>query len=302
VLGLLLVTKNEAELLESNLRHHLAWGIDRIAVADNASTDATSQVVAEAGDRVAYRSFPDFHDRQTVRHEMLRDMVEATDHRLEWVGIADTDEFFWVPGDASGLFADLPDDVDAVNFGAELFLPTGADPTDGPVYVRRSYYSADESSPLHTSYREGKTFYRASWLTSIPVDHNCARHEHECEELVAERVRRMPAVVHHYMIQDEDQFVEKVTRLIEWAKPPTGGLAALRWRMQPPRKRDLPRWTSKFKKDWWSAYQRGGEAGVRRYYREQYVIPEAQIPEYLERGWLARDAAFATYAAATLLP
>ncbi len=302
VLGLLLVTKNEEELLRANLRHHLGWGIDRIAVADNESTDGTKQTVADAGDRVAYRSFPDFGDRQTVRHQMLRDMLTATDHRLEWVGIADTDELFWAPGDASALFADVPEDVDAVNFGAELFLPTAEDPPDGPVFVRRSYYSADESSPLHTSYRDGKTFYRATWLASLPVDHNCPRHEHECGELVPERVRRVPGVVHHYMIQDEDQFVEKVTRLIEWATPPTSGLAALRWRMQPPRKRSLPGWTASFKKEWWAAYQRGGEEGVRRFYRERYVIPAERIPEYLEQGWLARDDSFAQYAASTLLP
>jgi hypothetical protein len=301
VLGLLLVTKNEAELLRWNLRHHLAWGIDRIAVADNESSDATRRVVEEAGERVTYRSFPDFHDRQTVRHEMLRDMVAATDRRLEWVGIADTDEFFWAPGDAAALFAGTPDDVQALNLGAELFLPTALDPPTGPIFVRREYYSADESSPLHTSYREGKTFYRASWLASLPVDHNCARHEHECVELDPDRVRRVKGIVHHYMIQDEDQFVEKVSRLIEWAKPPAGRIAAMRWRKQPPQKRDLPQWTSRFKKDWWRAYQEGGEAGVRRFYREQYVIPEAQVSEYLERGWLARDGAFAAYAATALV-
>ena len=43
---LLLVTQNEADLLRWNIRHHLEWGVDHVAVADNNSTDATAAVAA----------------------------------------------------------------------------------------------------------------------------------------------------------------------------------------------------------------------------------------------------------------
>src|SRR4051812_13454597 len=93
---LLLVTQNEAELLRWNLHHHLAWGVDHVAVADNNSTDDTPDIVRELGDAASYQRFDDFHDRQLVRTAMLDAIRER--HPVEWAGVADTDEFFWGPG------------------------------------------------------------------------------------------------------------------------------------------------------------------------------------------------------------
>jgi len=247
MLAMLIVTKNEAELLRWNLLHHLESGIDLIGVADNKSTDATRDVVAEFGPAVRYVSFPEFAQRQAVRHTMVRSMLDETDGRLEWAAICDTDEFFWSPNAAMReLLAPTPDDVVAVNFDAKLFLPTELDPPAGPVFVRRTYRTGRDT-PLHTSYREGKTFYRASWLAALPIEHNCSTHEHLCAAAPHPQFRHDEAVVHHYMIQDEDQFVDKVVRLIEWARPPESPVAALRWRATPRRKRALPSWTSRFK-------------------------------------------------------
>ena len=127
---LLLVTQNEAELLAWNIRHHLEWGVDHVAVADNRSEDATRDVVREFGDAVSYRRFEDFHARQTVRREMMLAVQER--HHVEWAGIADTDEFFWAPGATMrDLLADTRPDVVAVNFDAKLFLPTELDGAEG---------------------------------------------------------------------------------------------------------------------------------------------------------------------------
>jgi hypothetical protein len=108
---MLLVTQNESELLRANIRHHLDWGVDHVGVADNNSSDGTAAVAREFGDAVSYRTFDDFHVRQTVRTEML-DALRAQ-HRVDWVGVADTDEFYWSDG-ASGmgdLLATVPSDV-----------------------------------------------------------------------------------------------------------------------------------------------------------------------------------------------
>ena len=55
----------------------------------------------------------------------------------------------------------------AVNFDMKLYLPTTLDPPNVPVFMSRIYRSGVADSPLHTSYRVGKTFYRSRWLTEI---------------------------------------------------------------------------------------------------------------------------------------
>jgi hypothetical protein len=288
VIVLLLVTKNEGSLLRTNLQHHLDWGFDRIAVADNESTDETRDVVHEFGDAVVTRTFDNFHDRQTLRHSMLH-AIDDGRHRVQWAAIADTDEFFWSPEPLLTRLGRAALDTVAINFEAKLFLPTGRDPDDGTVVERRTYRTSGGASPLHTSYTAGKSLYRAEWLLSLPIDHWCKRHEHLCTDAPSGRVEAGEAIVHHYMIQDEDHFVEKVVRLIEWAKPPEGLRASMQWRMTPKRKRPLPHWTEPWKKVWWDVYQREGIDGVRRYYRDVYVIPADAVEAHVATGALVHD-------------
>jgi glycosyltransferase involved in cell wall biosynthesis len=295
VIAILLATKNEATLLRENVAHHLGWGIDHVCVADNASTDATADVCASFGGAVSYQRFDDFHQRQPERHRMLHRLLDDTGGAVEWAAISDTDEFFFCDTPVRDLLADVPDDVVAVNFDAKLFLPTGLDPDEGSVLERRTYRTIGDDNPLHTSYTAGKTFYRSAWLASLPIEHNCKIHEHLCLEVPHERFRHEVELVHHYMIQDEDQFVEKVVRLIEWARPPAGRLKAARWRMTPKERRPLPGWEARWKKNWWAAYQHGGVEEVRRYYRESYVVPAADVPGHVAAGRLRQDDALAAY-------
>jgi hypothetical protein len=290
VIVLLLVTQNEADLLRANLRHHLEWGVDHVGVADNDSTDDTRDVVREFGDSVSYRRFDDFHDRQIHRTALLDDLRAHAP--VEWVGVGDTDEFLWLPGTTpAAVLGAVPPDKVAVNFDMKLFLPTTADDPDGPVFMRRRYRTSSSESPLHTSYSAGKSFYRSSWLGTITD-------EHWCREVPHEQYRHPEPWVHHYMVGDEDQFVQKVTRLIAWAPPPEGLVARRRWRRTPPERRALPGWSAPFKKEWWGVYQRGGEAAVRDYYRTVYTLGDDARRDALAKGELVEDGGFAHWARA----
>ena len=151
---LALVTQNEDDLLRWNIQHHLHWGFDHIAVADNNSTDGTADVVREFGSAVSYQRFPDFHDRQLVRTAMIADIRQ--NERVDWAAVADTDEMFWAPGAGPrDLLASTPADIVGVNFDMKLFVPTALDPGQVPVFVSRIYRSSSSASPLHTSYRAG---------------------------------------------------------------------------------------------------------------------------------------------------
>jgi hypothetical protein len=287
VIVLLLTSQNEAEMLAWNLRHHLEYGIDHVAVADNASTDDTQDVIASFGDAVTSVVFDDFHTRQAVRMQLL-DAIKAR-HAVDWVGVSDTDEFWFATElRMPDLLAGTPDDVVAVNFDAKLFVPTALDSTDGPVMARRRYRTTNQG-PLHTSYVAGKSLYRAAWLQAIGDEHLDRSVPHE-------RYRHDVAAVHHYMVRDEDQFVQKVTRLISWAPNEGRGLGArLRRRGVDPRSRELPSWSAPFKKEWWRVYQDGGEDAVRRYYRERYTLSADDVARHKTSGDLVFDDAFADY-------
>jgi hypothetical protein len=282
MIALLLTTHDEAELLDWNLAHHLESGIDFIGVADNESRDHTADVVAAYGSAVERIVFADFHDRQKVRMQLL-ERAGARLGRFDWVGVSDTDEFWYFDGSSlAAELATVPNDLVAMNFDMKLFLPTVRDSGE-PIMAARRYRSSGPESPLHTSYSEGKTFYRGSWLTEI-------RHEHWDRTISHERVRHDQAAVYHYMVGDEDQFVHKVSRLIAWAPNER------RWLRRDPRKRKLPGWSAPFKKEWWGVYCEGGEAAVREYYRTRYTLGEAAIAEHLAAGTLVFDESFATYA------
>ncbi len=285
---LLLVTQNEGELLRWNIRHHLEWGVDHVGVADNDSTDETADIVREFADAVSHRRFSDFHERQAVRTTMLDEL--RTQHPVSWVGVADTDEFYWADGVAGvgDLLVDTPDDIVGVNFDMKLYLPTDLDVAGEPVFTSRTHRTGSSASPLHTSYRVGKSFYRADWLTTITDEHWCAEVPHP-------HFRHDEPAVHHYMVQDEDQFVQKVTRLISWAPPPEGLIARARWKRTPEIGRALPGWSAPFKKEWWSVYQQGGEAAVREYYRTVYTITGERRRAALADGSLVEDAGFAEW-------
>lgn len=285
---LLLTTKNEGDLLRLNLEHHLNGGVDRIAVADNLSNDSTQDVVREFGDAVVSRRFDDFHARQSVRRAMLAEL-HGDRGVVDWAIIADTDEFFWAEEALPDRLGRARRTAVAVRFDAKLYLPTALDPTEGSVVNSRRYRTSGGDSPLHSSYVAGKTAYRPEWLIGRGPDHSCARHEHLCQDAAPEEVEEGDLRVHHYMIQSEDQFVEKVVRLIEWAKPPSGTVAGIRWRLTPKRRRALPRWSDRFKKEWWAVYQQAGRDGLRTYYRSTYVIPADKVAESLAAGQLVLD-------------
>jgi hypothetical protein len=139
----------------------------------------------------------------------------------------------------------------------------------------------------------GKTFYRSGWLTQVTDEHWAPEVPHPVVRV--DGFADPGAAVHHYMVQDEEQFVQKVTRLIEWGKPPTGRIARARWRAQDPRRKDLPTWTAPFKKRWWSVYQEGGEPAVREYYRSTYTLSAERVRETIAAGELVRDPGFAAW-------
>jgi Glycosyl transferase family 2 len=284
---LFVVTRDEAELLRLNLAHHLAWGFDHVAIADNESTDATREVLNSFGDAVTAETIADPNDRFAALRRLVR-RIEARHGQAQWVAVSDTDEFWW---DAGGTLRDLMSRVPAIAIGLyseqKLFLPTALDPSEGPPYVRRTWRTTGPSSPLHTSYRSGKSIYRASWVR----EHELTS-PHWCFAVRGAAWRPPRALVHHYMINDENNFVQKVEALSRWSPQVRGSasdaMGATKGTKSQVRFGD-------FKTSWWRIYESGGERALREYFRTSYVISAAALPGHVERGELVQDIAFADW-------
>jgi glycosyltransferase involved in cell wall biosynthesis len=89
-------TRNEADIIRTNVLHHLSQGIDRFLILDNGSTDGTTDLLAELA-----RGFP-VEWRRHVGHFRQRELLtrlarEAFVRGADWVISVDADEFWYAP-------------------------------------------------------------------------------------------------------------------------------------------------------------------------------------------------------------
>jgi hypothetical protein len=117
VVGLYMV-RNEVDIIETNLRHHLATVLDEAIVLDNGSSDGTLELLVDlAGELPLQLTVEDGSQYQSGR--TTRMARYATQQGADWVLPIDADEF-WVagetpfrtvleeaPADARALFVDV---------------------------------------------------------------------------------------------------------------------------------------------------------------------------------------------------
>jgi len=113
VVGLYLL-RNEADIIETNLRHHFATVIDEAIVVDNGSTDGTLELLADLAEdmplQLSSEVGPPYQPERVTRMARL-----ATLQGADWVLPIDADEF-WV-GSAAPLrdvLEETPSDVRAL--------------------------------------------------------------------------------------------------------------------------------------------------------------------------------------------
>jgi hypothetical protein len=94
------------------------------------------------------------------------------------------------------------------------------------------------------------------------------------------------------MIDGEENFVAKVKALERWDSPIRSQVEA---GMALPGQKHQPLRFRAFRGVWWRIYEDAGEAGLRDYYRSEYVISASSLPIRLQRGDIVEDAEFAKF-------
>src|SRR5690242_1428414 len=106
-----MVVRDEEDILETNIRYHLAQGVDFVLAVDHGSTDATPDILREfesMGVLHHERDDDPAHDQQRRVNAMIE--RARTHHAADWVVHTDADEFWWpVVGNLADVFSTVPD-------------------------------------------------------------------------------------------------------------------------------------------------------------------------------------------------
>lgn len=100
-----LLVRNEADILEANLRWHLAQGVDHFIITDNLSTDLTPEIISKwvtAGKASYIAERSDNYAQAKWVTRMAR--IAYSDYAADWIINNDADEF-WYPTDGGTLKA-----------------------------------------------------------------------------------------------------------------------------------------------------------------------------------------------------
>ena len=133
-LVLAMKVRDEADIIELNLRYHAARGIDEFIVTDNGSTDGTLEVLERWRDdgRLRLISEPSAEDFKEKGHWWVTRMGRmGGEMAADWVLHADADELWWpAGGDLKEEFARVPGEYGVVVAPRTEFVarPDGPEP------------------------------------------------------------------------------------------------------------------------------------------------------------------------------
>jgi hypothetical protein len=203
-LGMTLVVRNEADIIEANIDYHLAQGVDFVLVTDHGSDDGTSEILARyERDGVAevIRDDREGHRQSERVNRMVRIAVER--YSADWVINNDADEFWWpLAGSLHDVFASMPEQFGQIEVQRRNFLPR----PDGPgQFLDRLVYREAQSLNPRGLPLESKVAHRPGEGVKIgPGNHF----------LLTEGLRMTPAgeliEILHFPMRDFEQFERKV--------------------------------------------------------------------------------------------
>jgi hypothetical protein len=140
MLVLTLLCRDEADILESMLRFHLAQGVDRIIATDNGSVDGSLEILKrfERRGQLTLLQEPEHTHDQAVWVTRMARMAAAMG--ADWVINSDADEFWWPEqGSLKSSLTQVPESIKGVLVERTNFLPPVRNIADKrPFYQRQT--------------------------------------------------------------------------------------------------------------------------------------------------------------------
>lgn len=187
------MVKDEADIIETVLRHLLAQGIERIVVADNLSSDGTEAILRRLARTEPVTVLTDRLTQYYQAEKMTHLARAAARAGAAWVLPFDADEIWLAP---EGTIASWLGGCQADVVQASVFnhVPTPHDDESEPDPVRRLRWRKSEANRLH------KVVFRAHRRARLAYGNHG----------VSRRGRRTAGLqVRHFPYRSEEQFVRK---------------------------------------------------------------------------------------------
>jgi glycosyl transferase family 2 len=144
--------RDEADIIEDNLRFHLAQGVDFFVVVDTGSVDGTIEILERyerAGVLRLERTIGGIHDMKSGGEESVTRL--AAEMGADWIVHNDADEFWWpAEGDLKQSFESVPDEFGMVLAPRTEFVVR---PGDGPFAERMTVRETRFRRPAKSAHR-----------------------------------------------------------------------------------------------------------------------------------------------------
>jgi glycosyltransferase involved in cell wall biosynthesis len=199
-----LAVRDEADVIEANIRYHLDAGVDFIIVTDHSSTDGTTEILRryERDGRLQLIRREEEAFRQTEWvNEMAR--LAATSYGADWVINADADEFWWPhSGTLREVFAAVPARYGTIRGIWRHFVLRPEEPA--PFYERMVVRRAPALEPADPYCANAKVAHRAD--PNVRVSRG--NHDAFGERLSLLR-EWVPLEIFHFPIRSQQQLETK---------------------------------------------------------------------------------------------
>lgn len=206
-LGIIMVVRDEADIIEQNLRFHYSQGVDHFAVMNNLSKDGTGDILESLSAELPISIFsqPSSEFRQDLWANQLAKCL--IDRGIDWATSIDADEFI------SGSDAPLRTIVDGLACPVccirQNMLPLDTDRpmlSANPLAPARYRVANPLPSRLPILLRRmpGKMLFPLRGLRSI------ARGNHHIAHDIAERAESDRILIRHFPVRSLDRFLTKL--------------------------------------------------------------------------------------------
>jgi Glycosyl transferase family 2 len=143
-----LLARDEADIVDDQLKFHLNAGVDFVVAMDNLSQDGTTEILesyARSGDLHLIRQESEYLRQADWITELGR--LAATEFGADWVIHSDSDEFWWPRGESlKDVLASIPARYGVVRALLRHFVPR---PDDGASFAERMTARMSASSPIN---------------------------------------------------------------------------------------------------------------------------------------------------------
>jgi len=275
--------RDEADIIEDNLRFHLAQGVDFFVVVDTGSVDGTIEILERyegAGILRLERTIGGIHDMKRGGEEGITRI--AGEMGADWIVHNDADEFWWpAAGNLKETFEAIPEEFGMVLAPRTEFVMR---PGEGPFADRMTVREARFRRPAKSAHR--------------PSDRISLRGPHPVEIWAGEPYR---GLVGKPVLRTEAEHREDDP--LELVIAPTFPVGVLHFPFrtfeQYRRRAEIARDNGQLQRnEEGRAVRKALEGGSLEEIYDRLTLDDEEVAKGIEEGWLVEDTSFCDYLAA----